>query len=308
MRFSEDVLSKLYLGIAPTTKSQIRRETVVVRLLSSNEIIQLDNRSYELFPDDENPRIMLLGMLIAYNCTHYKNDVSFEDFCDMFDHNDIVNVINAHEKLLENSPKIELISEEDLEDICEFMKSASMQRYKWELCKKFNMPPNVLFCNGGAITDEQILWCFVNEKIDTADKLDHWCDECKEKMTDENRCWNCGNPIVKHEGGSSSTFDEESWYRRAYGTWDENTNSYVVPKGSYYDKENKCWVTVNETKQEKQYEESVAQCIGEDEKFKSNEIEDEEQYIEEEFEPDDWEDFLDDESEFDDSDDDEDEE
>lgn len=54
------------------------------------------------------------------------------------------------------------------------------------------------------MTDEQWLWLFINQAIDTDEELEGMCDDCRSEVTSTNRCSRCGKIISVREGHSGS--------------------------------------------------------------------------------------------------------
>lgn len=68
------------------------------------------------------------------------------------------------------------------------------------------------------MTDEQWLWLFANQSLDSDEKLEAMCPDCRMEVTQEKRCIRCGKKIadVKNDDGefesyTSKTFDMEKY-------------------------------------------------------------------------------------------------
>ena len=57
------------------------------------------------------------------------------------------------------------------------------------------------------MSDEQWLWLFINQRIDTDEKLEHMCPKCREEVTSGHKCTRCGKDIVETESFVNPNFD-----------------------------------------------------------------------------------------------------
>lgn len=61
------------------------------------------------------------------------------------------------------------------------------------------------------MSDEQWLWLFVNQQIDTDEKLEKMCSKCREEVTSGHRCIRCGKDMVEHEEFINPNFDMDRY-------------------------------------------------------------------------------------------------
>lgn len=57
------------------------------------------------------------------------------------------------------------------------------------------------------MSDEQWLWLFINQRIDTDEKLEHMCPKCREEVTSGHKCTRCGKDITETESFVNPNFD-----------------------------------------------------------------------------------------------------
>lgn len=65
------------------------------------------------------------------------------------------------------------------------------------------------------MSDEQWLWLFVNQKIDTDEKLEKMCSKCREEVTSSHRCIRCGKDIITEESFINPNFDMDRYNKLA---------------------------------------------------------------------------------------------
>ena len=57
------------------------------------------------------------------------------------------------------------------------------------------------------MSDEQWLWLFINQRIDTDEKLEHMCPKCREEVTSGHKCTRCGKDIAETDSFVNPNFD-----------------------------------------------------------------------------------------------------
>ena len=57
------------------------------------------------------------------------------------------------------------------------------------------------------MSDEQWLWLFINQGIDSDEKLEKMCPKCREEVTSSHRCIRCGKDIIEEESFVNLNFD-----------------------------------------------------------------------------------------------------
>ena len=65
------------------------------------------------------------------------------------------------------------------------------------------------------MTDEQWLWLFVNQRIDSEEKLEHMCPKCRSEVTSKDRCMRCGTHINVAESVRNPNFDIDRYNKLA---------------------------------------------------------------------------------------------
>ena len=221
MNLTHTELNGLYLGITPIG----RCGDFIVYPLEVKDIVQCVRQAEELCEGNELYRKFLEKYLVAYKAVKYED---FDDFLE-YDESDIDEIIEEHERVLAKCPKVDTLTDKKLEEFKEYFKNHSMLRWKWKLCKDYNIPPNKMFGTGDYISDTQQLWVFVNQCIDNDEKRTHYCDKCWEKMTDPNLCHNCGEIIGGGDSYKSTTFSDDEWERRAHGVYNKETGVWELP-------------------------------------------------------------------------------
>lgn len=71
------------------------------------------------------------------------------------------------------------------------------------------------------MTDEQWLWIFANQSLDTDEKLENMCPECRNEVT-QHRCIRCGKKLSEHSEGETyinKNFDEAKYEALKNGTY-----------------------------------------------------------------------------------------
>jgi methionyl-tRNA synthetase len=61
------------------------------------------------------------------------------------------------------------------------------------------------------MSDEQWLWLFVNQRIDTDEKLEGMCPKCREEVTSGHKCIRCGRDIIEEESFINPNFDMDRY-------------------------------------------------------------------------------------------------
>lgn len=69
------------------------------------------------------------------------------------------------------------------------------------------------------MTDEQWLWLFVNDAVDTDEKMEHICDKCKSEIT-SNRCTRCNKLINTGDNFINPNFNKSKFDGLMDGTND----------------------------------------------------------------------------------------
>lgn len=98
------------------------------------------------------------------------------------------------------------------------------------------------------MTDEQWLWLFINQAIDTDEELESMCDDCRHEVTSINRCSRCGKLLSPKgdsigsdfETGVNSNFDMDRYESL------KNGNGHIVKD---IDEENSSKVDIDLIKQ-----------------------------------------------------------
>ena len=65
------------------------------------------------------------------------------------------------------------------------------------------------------MSDEQWLWLFVNQRIDTDEKLEKMCPKCREEVTSKHKCIRCGKDIIEEESFVNPNFDMDRYNKLA---------------------------------------------------------------------------------------------
>ena len=61
------------------------------------------------------------------------------------------------------------------------------------------------------MSDEQWLWLFIHQRIDTDEKLSKMCPKCREEVTSSHRCIRCGKDIIEEESFVNPNFDMDRY-------------------------------------------------------------------------------------------------
>ena len=65
------------------------------------------------------------------------------------------------------------------------------------------------------MSDEQWLWLFVHQRIDTDEKLERMCPKCREEVISSKKCTRCGKDIIEEESFINPNFDIDRYNKLA---------------------------------------------------------------------------------------------
>ena len=68
------------------------------------------------------------------------------------------------------------------------------------------------------LTDEQLVWLFINQLVDNDEKLERMCPDCRDEVTSKCKCTRCGKPMLPHdeyETFVNPNFNEEEYRLKA---------------------------------------------------------------------------------------------
>lgn len=223
-------LDTLYLGETRYDIYETKGRVFKVFCPTVNQILEANRVSRDKTSDE----MMFNHYYNWYLCFMCTRSEDFSSFTEELDITDVENIKVIIENLIETTPKLETLTDEDTEELVKYLQDNNMSRYKWNICEKYKKPPSELFCGNTKLTDEQLLWIFINEKIDSDRKYEHMCDDCKERVDNpDGYCWNCGKELETNNWlnmGTSTTTDDDFWLRRSKGTFNKETGEWELPE------------------------------------------------------------------------------
>lgn len=81
------------------------------------------------------------------------------------------------------------------------------------------------------MTDEQWLWLFANEALDTDEQLEHMCPKCQHDVSSDDKCIRCGKPLGNSKYKPefvNPNFDEKKFEAISNGTYDSDIDYDLV--------------------------------------------------------------------------------
>lgn len=223
-------LNSLYLGI-PREKLCMG---YTLRCPTTSEVLKAETLSTMKYGQGTNAKNEYFNSLLVFYSFNLDGFMSFEDWIDRIEVMELKSLAQEVGRLLDTTPKVETISDDDVKELCELLKENIMSRYRWSLCEKYGKTPAELFCDSTKLTDEQLLWIFINNKIDAEDKYEHYCDDCRNRVDNpELYCYNCGQEIKRNwiDCGETEMPDaDDFWLRRSQGVYNKETGEWELPK------------------------------------------------------------------------------